>query len=290
VQPFPTSGPTVLSLLPSGLFRFIKLNKNKGGRNNPASFLLKKILDKSIMKIKMFILVLVSILITGYYSQGTEPFSEKITKTTNLPEDSVIIIKHDEKRSAIKVWSTQERDLLINGLERTRNELINEIKELSDAQWNFKEDSSRWSVAEIVEHLFAQNESYRIEMRTVLNQPELPQFVHKAKENDQVFLDYASDTLKADAGILSPIGRFCSKEKSIFAFNRTHDILIYMVSSSDKDFRKHFTFRNYISDGHLSNAEIYNIRDIHQLMLTCIAHMDRHLNQLRKVKSNSDYP
>lgn len=189
-----------------------------------------------------------------------------------------------------RLWTVQDKELLVSGLQRTRADLLNEIKELSAQQWNFKEDASRWSIAEIVEHLFAQNESYRIEMRTALSQPELPQFVEKARGNDAVFIAYVTDTLKADAGFLSPIGRFCSQEKAVYAFNRTHDALINMVSTSAKDFRKHFTFRNYVFDGHLSNAEKYNVRDIHQLMLTCIAHMDRHLNQLRKVKQHAAYP
>jgi len=189
-----------------------------------------------------------------------------------------------------RLWSVQEKELLIQGLERTRSELMAEIKGLSEQQWNFKEDSSRWSIAEIVEHLFAQNESYRIEMKTSLNQPESVQFVEKAKGNDKVFINYSTDALKADAGFLSPIGRFCSKDKAAFAFNRTHDALIAMISTSNKDFRKHFTFRNYVFDGHLSNAEKYNVRDMHQLMLTCIAHMDRHLNQLRRVKQHPGYP
>jgi len=197
--------------------------------------------------------------------------------------------KLDTSLSA-KLWSMQDKELLIRGLERTRNDLMKEIEGLSIQQWNFKEDSSRWSIAEIVEHLFAQNESYRIEMRTALNQPESLEFIEKAKGNDQVFIDYTTDTLKTDAGFLSPIGRFCSKEKAIFAFNRTQDALINMITTTNKDFRKHFTFRNYVFDGHLSNAEKYNIRDMHQLMLTCIAHMDRHLNQLRKVKKHSSYP
>lgn len=189
-----------------------------------------------------------------------------------------------------KLWSAQDKALLLQELKRTGNDLVVEIKELSVQQWNFKEDASRWSIAEIAEHLFAQNESYRVEMRTALNQPVLPQFVEKVKGNDQVFINYATDTLKADAGFLSPIGRFCSKEKAMFALNRTHDALINMIATSDKDFRKHFTFRNFVFDGHLSDAEKYNVRDMHQLMLTCIAHMDRHLNQLRKVKRHSSYP
>ena len=189
-----------------------------------------------------------------------------------------------------KLWSLQDKELLIRGLERTRNDLMKEIEGLSVQQWNFKEESSRWSIAEIVEHLFAQHESYRIEMKTALNQPELIEFIEKAKGNDKVFIEYTTDTLKADAGFLSPIGRFCLKEKAIFAFNRTQDALINMVTTTKKDFRKHFTFRDYVFNGHLSNAEKYNIRDMHQLMLTCIAHMDRHLNQLRKVKKHSSYP
>jgi hypothetical protein len=192
-------------------------------------------------------------------------------------------------RSA-KLWSAKDKELLMLELERNRKDLIKEIEELSIQQWNFKEDSARWSIAEIVEHLFAQNESYRIEMRTALNQPELIQFIEKARGNDQVFVNYSTDTLKADAGFLSPIGRFCSKEMAIFAFNRTQDALIHMVSTSTKDFRKHFTFRSFVFDGHLSNAEKYNVRDMHQLMLTSIAHTDRHLNQLRKVKKHTNYP
>jgi hypothetical protein len=188
------------------------------------------------------------------------------------------------------LYPSTEKEFLINGLQRTRKELINEIINLSEQQWNFKEDPTRWSIAEIVEHLFAQNESYRIEMRTALNQPPTEQFVQHAKGNDKVFIDYATDTLKADAGFLSPIGRFCSKEKAMFAFNRTQDALVQMVSGSPKDFRKHFTFRNFVFDGHLSNAEVYNVRDMHQLMLTCISHADRHLNQLRKVKQHLAYP
>jgi quinol monooxygenase YgiN len=188
------------------------------------------------------------------------------------------------------LYPAREKEFLINGLQRTRKELINEILNLSEQQWNFKEEHNRWSIAEIVEHLFAQNESYRIEMRTALNQPPSEQFVQHAKGNDKVFIDYATDTLKADAGFLSPIGRFCTKEKAMFAFNRTQDALVQLVSGSTKDFRKHFTFRNFVFDGHLSNAEVYNVRDMHQLMLTCISHADRHLNQLRKLKQHPAYP
>jgi hypothetical protein len=59
-----------------------------------------------------------------------------------------------------KLWTEAEREVLLKGLERTKNEVSNEIKGLSEQQWNFKEDSTRWSIAEIVEHLITQDESF----------------------------------------------------------------------------------------------------------------------------------
>jgi hypothetical protein len=187
------------------------------------------------------------------------------------------------------IWTIQEKQLLIDNLEKARQNLFEEVQNLNSAQWNFKEDSARWSVAEVIEHLFAQNEKYRIEMGTILTQPPSQEFLNFTNGNDNIFINYVNDQLKGDAGFLSPIGRFCSKERAIFAFNRTYDVLINIIKTSDKDFRKHFTFRNYVFDGGLTDAEKYNIRDAHQLMLTCIAHMERHTNQIRKIKNHPDF-
>jgi hypothetical protein len=191
--------------------------------------------------------------------------------------------------SSNKLWTEAERETLLKGLERTQNEVFLEIKGLSEQQWNFKEDSTRWSIAEIVEHLITQDESFTKEIWTCLSQPELPQFIDKAKGNDHVFVEYSDDPLKANAGWLSPFGRYCAKSKTEFAYNRIRNALFGTVKNSKDDFRKHFTFRNFKFDGQLTNAETYNVRDMHQIVLTCISHTDRHLKQLRKVKNHPNY-
>ena len=161
--------------------------------------------------------------------------------------------------STSKKWTESERENLLKGLERTQNEVFLEIKGLSEQQWNFKEDSTRWSISEIVEHLITQDESFTKEIWTCLSQPELPQFIDKAKGNDQVFVEYSDDPLKANAGFLSPFGRYCSKVKAEFAYNRIRTALFGTVKNSNDDFRKHFTFRNFKFDGQLTNAETYNV-------------------------------
>lgn len=189
-----------------------------------------------------------------------------------------------------KLWTVAEKKIILTGLERTKNEVFQEIKGLTTAQWNFKEDSSRWSIGEIVEHLTNQDESYFVEIRTCLMQPEIPQFIELARGNDDIFIAYADDPLKADAGFLSPIGKYCTREKAEFAFNKVRTRIHGIVDGTSEDLRKHFTFRRYTFKGQLSKAEKYNLRDLHQLLLTCISHTDRHLKQLRKVKLHPNYP
>jgi len=46
-----------------------------------------------------------------------------------------------------------ERDYAARYLAATRDRLAEALKGLSDAQWNFKSQPNRWSIAEIVEHL-----------------------------------------------------------------------------------------------------------------------------------------
>ena len=52
-----------------------------------------------------------------------------------------------------KLWLEDNKKYLIHNLSRTRDSIIEETKNLSQAQWNFKESPDRWSINQIVEHL-----------------------------------------------------------------------------------------------------------------------------------------
>lgn len=189
-----------------------------------------------------------------------------------------------------RLWTEKDRAFLVENLQRVQQAVFAETKNLSPAQWSFREDPSRWSIVEIVEHLAIHDEFTGNEIWGCLNQPPTTQFVADAAGNDAVFLDYANDPLKADAGGLSPYGKFCDPAHTLTVYEKATMGLLSLVKTSDKDFRKHFTFRNFKPDGHLSHAEKYNVRDMHQRALTIIAHTDRHLKQLKKVKMHLNYP
>ncbi len=193
--------------------------------------------------------------------------------------------------SITKLWQEENRDFLINGLKRTKTELINEIKDLGEAQWNFKENEWRWSISEIVEHLEVQDELYFREIFLTTKTPQSMKYIEVVKGKDEEFLKYSTDTIPGKTSwYLEPIGKFCSKDKSEEAFLRTRDNLIRFVKDTDLDLRRFFTFRKYVDDGGLSEVRLWDLRDLHQLLLTTIAHTDRHLIQMRKVKLHPDYP
>src|SRR5262245_31641039 len=51
--------------------------------------------------------------------------------------------------------TSQDRDRAIKYLQETRANLLKATAGLSEAQWNFKPATNRWSVAEVTEHIAA---------------------------------------------------------------------------------------------------------------------------------------
>src|SRR6185369_13656402 len=55
--------------------------------------------------------------------------------------------------SKAPIWTEADRKFLLDNLVRSKQELIDETKGLTEKQWNFKESPDRWSINQIVEHL-----------------------------------------------------------------------------------------------------------------------------------------
>ncbi len=193
--------------------------------------------------------------------------------------------------SSKKIWSEKDRQYALDELDRTTKELMKEVENLGMDQWTFRENPNRWNMAEIVEHLTLQNELHYREIYAVSNAPSMPEYLSVTKGQDDHFVKYATDPVKSQARwFLQPLGRFESKRQSIAAFQRARDGIRGFVETTDVDMRQHFTFRNHAGDKPISEIKIGEVRDLHQLLLTGIAHTDRHLTQIRNIKKHKQYP
>ncbi len=176
-------------------------------------------------------------------------------------------------------WTEQDRHLLLEGLEDSRNELIDLITPLDDAAWHFRMTDSSWTIAEIVEHIGLQQDMHYREVYVLSKAPPHPEFVSMTSGNDIKILNYESDTTKGEATWnVVPLGRWCSKNEAISQFNFSRDKFVEFVKNTNADLKQHFTFRT-LAD----KTDYRNIRDLHQIVLTTITHTRRHVHQIEEI-------
>jgi len=196
-----------------------------------------------------------------------------------------------ESGESVRWWTNEDRQFVVSELNRTTNELKTEIEYVTDDQWNFRGAAGRWSIAEIVEHLEMQNQLHFREISVVSKTPQYLEFRSITEGKDTYFSDYSNDPRKGKAQwFLIPLGRFCSQEEGKAAFYKARMELTQLIKQTDIDFRKQFTFRTSVHGKEVSELKIGEVRDLHQLLLTGIAHTDRHLQQIRKIKQHQGYP
>lgn len=183
-----------------------------------------------------------------------------------------------------QIWTEKERQILLEGLQSSQTDLLNELKGLTKKQIRFKPDSASWSAAEVVEHLAIYDELLYWDLLNKQYAPEMPEWVDKVKGLDSVMTAYTDDPMKLKAPFIAqPLGRFENEKDLISYFNRFRNELITLVKETKTDFRMHFVFRS-------KDAGVWRVRDLQQYTLLWIAHTQRHTNQIKKVKAHPNYP
>lgn len=188
-----------------------------------------------------------------------------------------------QKESA-RLWTEQERHFLLDGLKSTQAELMKEVENLNEVQLAFKPDSTKWSIAEVLEHLGTFEEILHWDLFCNQYTPEEPGFTSNLTVKDSIMLAYATDTTKGKSpAVAVPLGRFTTlKElKQYFDYHRLE--VIKLIENSTADFRKHYIYRP-------SEWGDWSVRDLHQYTIVYITHTTRHTNQIKKIKSAIHFP
>jgi len=225
------------------------------------------------MQLRLYTLVL----IVWFMGSCSPPDAKQQITEQNVPKE--------------RLWTEQERNFIVQELNSTSQMLREEIDPLTTEQWLFREDSTRWNIAEIVEHLTLQNELHYREINAIANTPPLLQYIPVAQGMDSVFQQYATSSKPGKSRwFLQPVGRFCDKTSSIKAFFTARGELTKFVQETKVDLRKHFTFRTGAGSKPIIELKKGDARDLHQLLLIGIAHTKRHLRQLKNIKRHPLFP
>jgi len=180
-----------------------------------------------------------------------------------------------------KLWSEEDRKTLIDNLTRTRDSVINETKNLSKAQWNFKESPDRWSINQIVEHLAIWELLLQREISQALIAGPRPELIKDAKTDSAViaFLmeeqPHIATEYTKPFTFTVPMGLNEGKN-NLAEFLKMRNEGIGYIDSTTTDLRSYF-----LRPGS---------GNVHQRFITIFAHTDRHLRQIRRVKLDAKYP
>lgn len=191
-----------------------------------------------------------------------------------------------------RVWNQKDRSELVHLLKTNRDSIVKFLKSFNASQLQFKEAEIKWSIMQIFEHLERFELSYLREVNTVAGMP-LPQqkFLLMTTAEDQFFRDYETDTARAISNaLMDPINRFSSIDKAIESFLVSRNAFIKFIETTEVDLRRYFTFRNFKDGRQLSNPTKWNVRDLHQLILTTVSHAYRHMHQMEKVAAHPAFP
>lgn len=171
--------------------------------------------------------------------------------------------------------TTGERDRLTAHLEMTARWLADEVKGLSDAQLNFRSKDDAWSVLQVVEHLNTAEPQYWQWLNEALKQPATDA---PAKAKDEAVLWYGIDRTRrartaeerAAKGVLKDAG------KGLAEFAKLREAMLDTARTTNEDLRGR----------RFKGGEM----DVYQWFLMISTHSQRHILQIREIKSHSGFP
>src|SRR5579862_6243480 len=176
--------------------------------------------------------------------------------------------------------SQADRDRAVSELETSRQQFLDSVAGLSEAQWNFKPDANTWSVAECAEHIaVSEDVIFGMIQQKIMQSPADPT-KKSAVTDDFILKAVVNRTQKFQAPeVLRPKHTFASPQELLDHFNESRAKTIAYVRDTQDDLR-----------GHFFDHPVLKTLDGYQWILLLSAHTQRHTAQLNEVKANPNFP
>ena len=176
--------------------------------------------------------------------------------------------------------SKEDRKRATDHLKKTSAAFQASIRGLSEAQLNFKPSPTRWSVAEVSEHIAAAEDLLMGMVRDqVMKAPARSEKVDLKEMDDFVVTAISDRSKKAQAPEpLIPTKRYGSQKATMAHFKESRGKTLAFLEST-KELR-----------GHAMDSPLGKKLDVYQWILFTSAHTDRHTQQINEVKADPNFP
>jgi len=175
-------------------------------------------------------------------------------------------------------WTGADKKILIDNFIRTQKEVNEETKDLTLAQWNFKENANAWSIAEVIEHLNMWQIVTQEHIRFMFYNGPQPALAIIAQTDSAATTFIYEEKKHISPDFTIPTGMVPGKA-NLDLFNVYCNRIIDNIKSSDLNFRLYF---RKFTDGYMTN--------MNQAYIIQYGHVDRHLRQIRRIKTDKNFP
>ncbi|MBS1600313.1 MAG: DinB family protein [Bacteroidetes bacterium] len=174
----------------------------------------------------------------------------------------------------------KERDAAIKYFKESKDIFLNDIKDLSDVQLNFKTSPERWSVAECIEHIAIAEDAFMEIIQEDLKQPVDSSKTPKERIADDAVWPFVTDRSKkrTTPEFLKPSNKFKTTDEAIKAFIERRDKNMNYVNTTNDDLRSHFM------------PHALGMLDDYQWLIVIAAHCRRHTLQIEEVMADPNFP
>jgi len=176
-------------------------------------------------------------------------------------------------------WTEADRNYLVNNLTRTRDSVIKETANLTEAQWNFKESPERWSIRQVTEHIAIWELLLMHEISRALGTSAHPEWQAKPdslylgfilEEKPHISVEYTKPFTYT-----LPLGMNNGKNNVAWFLKMRNESVDYLKTAKE-------------------DLRVFYLKEtrpnVHQVYIYVFGHSERHLRQSRKIKSNPNYP
>jgi hypothetical protein len=177
--------------------------------------------------------------------------------------------------------SKQERKAAVNLMKETKADVLKTVKDLSDAQLNFKASPEKWSIKECMYHIAISEKNLWDMMETAMKAPANPEKRSEIKMTDEQLIKMMEDrSFKVETvELFEPKNTpHQSLDDAVSAFKEMRAEHIKHMKSTTEDMRNHVVQMPF---GWL---------DCYQLCLMMASHSNRHMQQMNEVKADPNYP
>jgi hypothetical protein len=177
--------------------------------------------------------------------------------------------------------TSAEREFAIQYLKKTALQVDSSLLNLTPEQMAFKPGTDKWSIAECVLHIAAAEATLWDMLETSLKEPANAEKREKIKFTDQELIKAVEDRShksKTFAALEPANSPYKSVKEALKSFKENRRRLIAFVQSTQKD------LRSQVLELPLGTYDAY------QFILLISAHSNRHVQQIKEIKAEINFP